>query len=98
MTENQFKSLHHLTQSKMLIMTEFDDEKFYEAINDEDFEFPTKKKKPLQKPSDFVMSDEKYKELMGYDKALIIKYYDELYREKLALIEKIESLQNQRVA
>ena len=88
MTENQFKSLHHLTQSKMLMMTEFSNEEFEKALNDEDYEFPKKKKKIENKPSEYSMTDDKYKEFVGYDKQYLIKEYDKIYTLLLDYLSK----------
>ena len=43
LTENEIRKTHHLTQSKMVTMTKFNDKKFNEALADEDFEFPSNK-------------------------------------------------------
>lgn len=90
MTEDHFKSLHHLTQSKMITMTTFTDDKFYEAISNEDYQFPTKKKNNEKKPSEYVMSDDTYAKLNSYDKALVIKKYDDLYKLYIDLKEKMD--------
>lgn len=95
MTENHFKSLHHLTQSKMITMTTFTDDKFYEAIGNEDYQFPTKKKNNETKPSEYVMSDDTYAKLNSYDKALVIKKYDDLYKLYIDLKEKIDYQTNE---
>lgn len=94
MTEEQFKSLHHLTQSKMIIMTEFNNDEFCKAIKDEDYPFPIKEKNE-SKPSTYAMSEERYKELMGYKKDYVVKKYDDLYSDYLDLEEKYNELINQ---
>ena len=92
MTENQFKCLHHLTQSKMLMMTKFDNSKFEKALNDEDYVFPSKPTKPKIKPNDLMISKEKYDELLKYDKHILITYYDALYKELMEYKNKFYEL------
>ncbi len=77
MTENEFKKLYHITQSKMIKMTKFKEDKFYEAINDEDFEFETTKKE-FKKPSDCIIDDDMFNIFMKRDKAYIINEYNSL--------------------
>lgn len=79
MSEDQFKSLHHLTQSKMLMMTEFNNDEFEKALNDEDYEFKKKPQNIGKKPSEYSISDDKYKEFVKYDKKYLIKEYDKVY-------------------
>jgi len=90
MTESQFKSLHHLTQSKMITMTKFEDEEFYEAINDEDFLFPTKKKE-IKMDSDLVIEKNLYETFLDKPKAYVINEYNSLLIKYNRLEESIQS-------
>lgn len=90
MDEKQFKSLHHLTQNKMILMTKFDDTEFYKAINDEDYVFNTNTKKPKVKPKSYSITDELYQQLITSDKDYIVRMYDSLYKEKLSLLDELE--------
>lgn len=89
MTEDNFKSLQHLTQAKMIMMTTYDNDKFNEAINNKDFIFQKEKKEKkemkIEKPSEYSISDEIYKELMQYDMNYVIQKYDLLYKEYIEL-------------
>lgn len=86
MSEDNFKSLHHLNQTKMIMMTKYDDDTFNEAINNENFAFPKEKKeKEIKKPSEYSISDETYKELMQYEITYVIQKYDLLYKELIEL-------------
>lgn len=89
MTEDNFKSLQHLTQAKMIMMTTYDNDKFNEAINNKDFIFQKEKKEKkemkIEKPSEYSISDEIYKELMQYDMNYVIQKYDLLYKKYIEL-------------
>lgn len=97
MTESQFKSLHHLTQSKMITMTKFKDEKFYEAINDEDFTFH-KKKKVIEMGSDIKFDKDLYETFKSESKDYIINEYNSLYIKYMELKNTIDNQCNKEVA
>jgi len=92
MDKEQFKSLHHLTQSKMMLMTEFKDKNFYEAINDEDYIFPKKKKK-IEMGDDIEFDKALYETFKEKPKDYIINEYNTLYIQLIELENKIKELE-----
>jgi len=92
MTEEQFKSLHHLTQSKMIMMTKFKDEAFYSAINDEDFVFPTKKKM-IEIGTDIKFDKGVFETFKTKSKEYVINEYNNLYIKYIELENKLKTME-----
>ena len=88
MTEEHFKSLHHLTQGKMTMMIDFKDDKFYEAINNEEYEFPKKEKK-ITMGSDIVFGKNLFETFAENSKAYVINEYNTLYIQFIELENKM---------
>ena len=88
MTEDHFKSLHHLTQGKMTMMIAFDDTKFYKAITDENFKFQKKEKK-ITMGSDIKFGKDLFETFAENSKAYVINEYNTLYMKFVELKSKI---------
>jgi len=88
MTEENFKSLHHLTQAKMTMMIAFDDTKFYKAITDENFEFQKKEKK-ITMGSDIKFGKDLFETFAENSKAYVINEYNTLYIQFIELENKM---------
>ncbi len=92
MTEEHFKSLHHLTQGKMTMMVGFKDDKFYEAINDEEFPFPKKEKK-ITMGDDIEFGKDLFETFTVNSKAFVINEYNTLYIQFIELENKMKELE-----
>lgn len=93
MSENELSKTFHLTQTKMIKMTNITDRnEFQKALNNENYIFESKKATEKSIPKDFIIDKELYQVFLDKSKDYVINEYNTLFEKYSDLEKELKSL------